>query len=72
MLQVLYPPNKSVTAINVEKLLELADEYQMIELTKRCRNFLMQQRGTVEILLIAQKYQFDDVINFKLKKIVLN
>lgn len=62
MLQVLYPPNKSVTAINVEKLLELADEYQMIELTKRCRNFLMQQRGTVEILLIAQKYQFDDVI----------
>jgi hypothetical protein len=40
----------------------LADEYQMIELTKRCRQFLMQQRGTLEILLIAQHYNFDDVV----------
>jgi hypothetical protein len=45
LLQVIYPPNKAVTALNVEKLLELADEYQMIELNKRCRTFLMQQRG---------------------------
>jgi hypothetical protein len=50
--------------LNVEKLLELADEYQMIELNKRCRSFLMQQRGTIEILLIAQRYQFDDVKYF--------
>ena len=45
LLQVIYPPNKPVTALNVEKLLELADEYQMIELNKRCRTFLLQQRG---------------------------
>ena len=62
MLQVIYPPNRSITALNVEKLLELADEYQISELNKRCRQFLMQQRGTIEILLIAQRYQFEDVI----------
>ena len=45
LLQVLYPPNKPINALNIEKLLELADEYQMIELNKRCRTFLMQQRG---------------------------
>jgi hypothetical protein len=62
LLQTIYPPNKPITALNVEKLLELADEYQIIELTKRCRQFFMQQRGTIEILLIAQRYQFDDVV----------
>lgn len=61
-MQVIYPPNKSITSVNVEKMLELADEYQMCELNKRCRQFLMQQRGTIEILLIAQRYQFEDVI----------
>jgi hypothetical protein len=62
MLQVIYPPNKGITAMNVEKMLELSDEYQICELNKRCRQFLMQQRGTIEILLIAQRYQFEDVI----------
>lgn len=45
LLQAIYPPNKQITALNVERILELADEYQMIELNKRCRLFLMQQRG---------------------------
>jgi hypothetical protein len=45
MLQVIYPPNKPINALNIEKLLELADEYQITELNKRCRQFLMQQRG---------------------------
>ena len=84
MLQVIYPPNKPINALNIEKLLELADEYQICELNKRCRQFLMQQRGisknlekiklylpikrffllkgNIEILLIAQRYQFDDVV----------
>ena len=62
LLQVIYPPNKPITIVNVERMLELADEYQMIELNKRCRTFLMQQRGTLEILLLAQRYQFDDVV----------
>lgn len=30
LLQVIYPPNKPITILNVEKILELADEYQMI------------------------------------------
>ena len=34
----------------------------MNELTKRCQAYLMQQRGTVDSLLLAQKYNFDDVI----------
>ena len=42
---MIYPPNKPITALNCEKVLELADEYQIIELNKRCRQFLMQQRG---------------------------
>jgi hypothetical protein len=46
ILQVIYPPNKSVNAVNVERLLELADEYQMTELNRRCKQFLMTQRGT--------------------------
>jgi hypothetical protein len=62
MLQIIYPPNKPISPLNVEKMLEFADEYQMCELNKRCRQFLMQQRGSIEILLIAQRYQFDDVI----------
>lgn len=62
MLQIIYPPNKPITALNCQKVLELADEYQISELNKRCRQFLMQQRGTLEILLLAQKYGFDDVI----------
>ena len=45
LLQMIYPPNKPITALNCEKVLELADEYQIIELNKRCRQFLMQQRG---------------------------
>lgn len=45
LLQMIYPPNKPITALNCERVLELADEYQMLELTKRCRAFLMQQRG---------------------------
>jgi hypothetical protein len=79
-LQVIYPPNKQISALNVERLLELADEYQIIELNKRCRMFLMQQRGiycllktnkknnllylkgSIEILLLAQRFQFDDVL----------
>ncbi|CAF0734342.1 unnamed protein product [Brachionus calyciflorus] len=62
LLRVIYPPNKPITAANVEKMLEFADEYQMTELTRRCRQFLMTQRGTLEILLLAQRYQFEDVI----------
>lgn len=62
LLQVVYPPNRPITAMNCERLLELADEYQMLELTKRCRSFLMMQRGTVEILLIGQRYGFEDVV----------
>ncbi|CAF3258908.1 unnamed protein product [Rotaria socialis] len=62
LLAVIYPPNRPIVATNVQRLLELADEYQMIELTKRCQAYLMQQRGTMDSLLLAQKYNFDDVI----------
>jgi len=62
LLAVIYPPNRPIVATNVPRLLELADEYQMIELTKRCQAYLMQQRGTIDSLLLAQKYNFDDVI----------
>lgn len=62
LLQIIYPPNKPITALNCAKVLELADEFQINELNRRCRNFLLQQRGTVDILLLAQKYNFDDVI----------
>ncbi|CAF1000355.1 unnamed protein product [Didymodactylos carnosus] len=62
LLSVIYPPNKAIVATNCQRLLELADEYQMIELTKRCQSYLMQQRGTIDSLLLAQKYNFEDVI----------
>lgn len=62
LLAVIYPPNRPIVATNVQRLLEFADEYQMIELTKRCQAYLMQQRGTIDSLIIAQKYNFDDVI----------
>ena len=48
MLQIIYPPNKPITALNCQKVLELADEYQISELNKRCRQFLMQQRGKIK------------------------
>jgi hypothetical protein len=62
LLQIIYPPNKPISAINCPKVLQLADEYQIVELNRRCRHFLLNQRGTVDILLLAQRYGFDEVI----------
>ncbi|KAI3390044.1 hypothetical protein SNEBB_009575 [Seison nebaliae] len=62
LLQVIYPPNKEISDENVTLLLQLSDEYQMSELTKRCRQFLMTQRGSINNLLIGQNYNFPDVI----------
>jgi hypothetical protein len=40
---MIYPPNKPITANNCERVLELADEYQMSELTKRCRGKIIEK-----------------------------
>jgi hypothetical protein len=40
---MIYPPNKPITANNCERVLELADEYQMSELTKRCRGKIIDK-----------------------------
>ncbi|CAF1034088.1 unnamed protein product [Brachionus calyciflorus] len=63
LLRFIYPPNKRITLVNIKRMLELADEYQMNELTSRCRQFLLTQRGTLDILLLAQRFQFADVVN---------
>lgn len=42
---MIYPPNKPINSSNVEKMLQFADEYQMNELMRRCRQFLITQRG---------------------------
>ena len=47
LLRVIYPPNKQITLVNIKRMLELADEYQINELTSRCRQFLLTQRGNI-------------------------
>ncbi|CAF0971768.1 unnamed protein product [Brachionus calyciflorus] len=45
LLRVIYPPNKRITLVNIKRMLELADEYQMNELSvdvvNRCSDHLM-------------------------------
>jgi hypothetical protein len=67
MLQVIYPPNKPINALNIEKMLELADEYQIIELNKRCRQFLMQQRGIYSFIKFLLQLNFKQTFQIQRK-----
>ncbi|KAK3087882.1 hypothetical protein FSP39_011949 [Pinctada imbricata] len=61
LLHCIYSTQKPISVHNVAFLLELAEEYQMERITKRCEEFLMNQERSIEILVLAQKFHLKNV-----------
>lgn len=52
------------TDANVHQLLPLAEEYQIIEVKKKCEEFLLTKPGSMELLVTAQVgWVFNSVFN---------
>ena len=42
--QAIYPPNKPINETNCEKLVTIANEFNMFELLRRCEKFLIKEK----------------------------
>lgn len=62
LLHCMYPPIKSITETNVYQLLPLAEEYQIIEVKKKCEEFLLTKPGSMELLVTAQLYGLQNLL----------
>jgi len=47
---------------NVHQLLPLAEEYQIIEVKKKCEEFLLTKLGNMELLIAAQTYNLSALL----------
>jgi len=47
---------------NVHQLLPLAEEYQIIEVKKKCEEFLLTKPGSMELLVTAQTYSLNQLL----------
>lgn len=56
MLYCMYPPIKAVNDSNVHQLLPLAEEYQILEIKKKCEEFLLTKPGSIQLLVTAQAH----------------
>lgn len=56
LLHCMYPPIKPITDNNVYQLLPLVEEYQVVEVKKKCEEFLLTKPGSMELLVTAQLY----------------
>ena len=50
------------TDVNVHQLLPLAEEYQIIEVKKKCEEFLLTKPGSMELLVTAQTYSLNQLL----------
>lgn len=48
---------------NVHQLLPLAEEYQVIEVKKKCEEFLLTKPGSMELLVTAQTYNLSSLLS---------
>lgn len=48
--------------VNVYQLLPLAEEYQIIEVKKKCEEFLLTKPGSMELLVTAQLYGLQNLL----------
>ncbi len=52
----------SVPDGNVYQLLPLAEEYQVVEVKKRCEEYLLTKPGSMELLVTAQAYNLQHLL----------
>ena len=52
-----------VVDANVHQLLPLAEEYQIVEVKKKCEEFLLTKPGSMELLVTAQTYQLHALLH---------
>lgn len=57
LLQTIYPPNKPINDGNCEKLVSLANQFNMFELLRRCEEFLVKNKTPTLILLVFAQDQ---------------
>jgi len=57
LLQTIYPPNKHISELNVDKLVTLANQFNMFELLRRCEEFLIKNKTPTLILLVFAQDQ---------------
>ena len=48
---------------NVQQLLPLAEEYQIVEVKKKCEKFLLTKPGSMELLVTAQAYHLHQLMH---------
>jgi hypothetical protein len=63
LLHCMYPPIRPVTDSTVYQLLPLTEEYQVIEVKRRCEEFLMTKPGSMELLVTAQAYGLTELLS---------
>ncbi|XP_021379288.1 BTB and MATH domain-containing protein 38-like [Mizuhopecten yessoensis] len=57
LLHCIYSSQKPISDGNVRFLLELAEEYQIDRIKRRCEDFLLTQQSNLEALFLAQKFR---------------
>ena len=48
---------------NVHQLLPLAEEYQIVEVKKKCEEFLLTKPGSMELLVTSQTYGLNQLLS---------
>ncbi|ELU00894.1 hypothetical protein CAPTEDRAFT_192565 [Capitella teleta] len=56
LLHCMYPPIKPITDSNFGQLLPLAEEYQIVQVKRKCEEYLLTKAGSIELLVTAQTY----------------
>lgn len=71
LLEKLYPPcTKEITLSNVAVFLKYADKYQIHELNRQCEEFLLSQIPSIEVVLIADRFNLHKVFDCQLPWLV--
>ena len=56
LLHCMYPPIKPISDSNFEQLLPLAEEYQILQVKRKCEEYLLTKPGSMQLLVTAQAY----------------
>lgn len=64
LLQTIYPPNKAITEDSCERLVPIANLFQMFELLRRCEDFLIKNKTpTLMLLVFAQEQNLSKLLS---------
>lgn len=56
LLNCIYSSQKPISDANVDFLLEMAEEYRMEHIKKKCEDFLISKDKSLDLLVLAEKY----------------